>query len=281
MQQFIEYVIYGLLLGVSYGLVALPVSLVYATTRTIDSAVGAHAMVAGIVAGTVGGLAGIVLGLAAGMVTAAVAGVLYITMKRRDVDNPISVVLVTFGLGLVLESVILSTHGHDPVVVHSARRFWEVGGVSLNPQSLLNLTIGLCITALLVLALKHTRFGRGLRACADNPVGAALGGIPVARMQFLAIALGGLLAGAAGVLLVNSTGLTAFSHLSLTLTAIGAAVIFGFKGPVHNFAGGLVFGTVEGLVGGYGSSSLTRAIPFAFLLLVLAVGRQTVVGVRP
>jgi len=222
-----------------------------------------------------------VVGLGAAALSASAVALIFVALRRRGASDPISIVLATFGAAFALESIVLWRHGRDPVIDQPTWQFWDVGGIRLNPQSLLNLAIGVAVMLVLVLVLQRSGVGRALRASADNPIGAGLAGLAVERLQFLAILMGGVLAGVAGLLLLRTTGMTYSSGMHLTLTAIGAAVIFGFKGPLHGFAGGVLLGVVEALVGGYSSGGLAQAIPFLFILVVLGTNRGVVSAARP
>lgn len=281
MTQFIEFTVFGLLLGATYGLLALPISVVYATTHSVDAAVGGHAVLAGMVAASVGGITGVVAGLSVGVLSAAIVGLIFVALRRRGVDSPITIVLATFGAAIALQSLVLWQFGRDPVVFSGFERFWSLGGVRVDPQAVVNLMVGSVLMIALVVVLRRTPIGRALRASADNPEGASLAGVPVLTLQFGAIVLGGLLAAVAGILFLYTSGIGYATGLHLTLAAIAAAAMLGFRGPVHSFVGGLLFGWVEALVGGYFAGALATAIPFAFILVILATNRGITEVVRP
>jgi branched-chain amino acid transport system permease protein len=255
--------------------------LFYMTVRTLDVAVGGYAALAGIVAVTVGGIAGVGAGLAVGTAMAMLVSVIYRLLVKRGIGDPITVVAATFGVGMAIDSLILWRHGKDPVIEQLFNGFWSVGGISINPQQVLNLAVGLVLVALAMAGLYATDVGRQLRASADNVLGAMLSGVPVVRLQYLTFFVQGLVASIAGVLLVYTSGLDFTSGARLTLVAFGAAILFGLRGPLHCFAGGLVLGLVEGLVGGYGSGGLTSLIPFVFVLLVLVSSPRVALAGRP
>ncbi|MCW2792583.1 MAG: amino acid/amide transporter rane protein 1, family [Nocardioides sp.] len=281
MSQILEYVVQGLLLGSAYGLVALPISIVYTTTHSVDAAVGSHAVVAATTAAAIGGPIGILAGVGAGLATTALVGVVYLLLKARGPVDPITIVLATFGIAFGLQAMVLLFHGRAPVVGQSFARNWDVLGISVNRQSALNMAFGLVVMTVIAIVLARTSLGRSLRACADNALGAQLAGLSIGRLQFTAIMLGGGLASVSGILLLYTTGVTYTSGLAITLTAIGAAVMFGFKGPIHGFAGGLLFGVVQSLVAGYADTGLASAIPYLFIFVLLAVGRSIPVVSRP
>ena len=146
---------------------------------------------------------------------------------------------------------------------------------------LVNLVVGVLLVAALVLLLDRTSLGRQIRASADNDLGALLSGIPVVRLHYLVFVIEGLLAGIGGVLLVYTIGLSYGSGIQLTLTAFGAAIIFGLRGPLHGFLGGLVIGVAQGLVGGLTDGGFWSALPFIFVLAVLLLSPRAVAVERP
>jgi Branched-chain amino acid transport system / permease component len=84
---------------------------------------------------------------------------------------------------------------------------WEVAGIRVSRKWLINVAVALGILGILSVVLYATPFGRSMRACAVNPVGAALAGIPVRAIWFATYILDGLLAGIAGILILNTTGM--------------------------------------------------------------------------
>jgi hypothetical protein len=93
---------------------------------------------------------------------------------------------------------------------------WEVAGIRVSRKWLINVAVALGILGILSVVLYATPFGRSMRACAVNPVGAALAGIPVRATWFATYILGGLLAGIAGILILNTTGMDYSNGLGFT-----------------------------------------------------------------
>lgn len=288
MMQFAEYVLRGLLSGAVYGLLALPMSLLFLTTGTIDFAVGAYALIAAAVAVTAGGSMGLVAGLAAGMVAALVAAALmaaiFVLLKRRGNEDPITVALASFGLAVAIASLVLWTWGTNAFVLPTFTSFWDLAGIRVNPQGIINLATSLAMVLALYVVLYRTDLGRMMRAAAVNPRGAALAGIAVTRVQCGAFLAGGALAGLAGLLIVFSSGLDYTIPLPLTLAGFGAAIILGIKSPLRGFAGGAAMGIVEAVSAGYASSVVATLVPSVFVLAVLSlqfVFQQRFSGDRP
>jgi branched-subunit amino acid ABC-type transport system permease component len=267
-----EFVIRGALLGVIYGLLAFPISLVFATTGSVDLAVGAYTVLAVAIAWSIGGTWGIVIAIGAAVLASAVVGLISMRLNRPGMFDHITAVLGTFGLATFLESFILTVYGKDPMARQVFETFWDVLGVRISPQALINIVICLLLLAGLYLLLYRTPFGRAMRASAINPLGASLNGIPVKTIWFCTYLVGGFLAGVAGVLVLYTTGADYSTGLSLTISGFGAAIIFGMTSPLRGFAGGLVTGLVQALSSGYLPGGWVTAAPMIFIFIVLALG---------
>jgi branched-chain amino acid transport system permease protein len=281
--ELMELTLRGLFLGVTIGLLALPICLLFLTTDSVDLAVGPYAVLAGAVALLVGGWTGIVLGILTGIVASVLVAVISLRLNRPGKQDPITVVLATFGAGTFLESFILSVYGKNPIVRRPFEVLWEVAGIRMSPQVAVNLAVGLGILALLSAVLYATPFGRAMRASAVNPVGASLAGVPVRSMWFATYVIGGLLASVAGILILNTTGMDYSNGLGFTLGAFGAAILFGLKSPLRAFLGGIGMGLVQAWSAGYLPGAWATAVPLVFTFCVLCGGRMSraeVAGVR-
>jgi len=273
MSLFVELIVRGLLLGAIYGLLALPMSLIYSTALTMDFAIGAYALVAAAVGATFGGAFGIVAGLLAAVVCAGIMAAVFAILRQTGNEDPISVALASFGLAIALGSFVLWRWGTKAFVLQTFDTFWNLGGIRINPQGAINIGLGLTLVAILYLVLYSTNVGRMMRAAAVNPRGAELAAIPVIAVQVGTILAGGLLGGLAGVLILYTSGLAFTAGLALTLSGVAAAIVFGMQGPLRGFLGGLSLGIVQALATGYGSGAISSAMPMIFVLLVLLMGR--------
>lgn len=279
--ELIEFLLRGMLLGAIYGMLAFPVSLLYATTDSVDLSVGAYAVLAAAVAMLVGGPLGIVLALGAAVVASCAVGLLSgrIHGRRGVRSDPLVVVLATFGFAMILESFVLTVFGKDPMVRQAFEQSWQWAGIHLNPQGLINVVTALALVLMLYMWLYRSTWGRDMRACAASALAAALAGIPVRSIALMTYMVGGLLAGIAGVLILYTTGASYSAGLNLTIAGFGAAALFGLHSPLRGFAGGIVIGMVQAISAGYLPSGWAGAAPLLFTLLVLVTGRANVAGI--
>lgn len=268
-----EFVLRGVLAGSIYVLLAVPMSLVFVTVRTIDFAIGAYALVAAAVAAAVGGPLGIAAGLGAAVASASVMALLFLAFKRLGCEDHIIYALASFGLAGALASLVLWQFGTQSFVRESFTQFWSLAGIRISPQGVLNMVTALLVVCGLYLVIQRTELGRMMRAAAVNPVGSALAGIPVEAIQAGTFVVGGLLGGIAGLLILYTAGLDYSAPLPLTLSGFAAAIVFGIDNPFRALFGGLAMGVAEALAAGYTSGMVTAMVPFVFLLVVLATSR--------
>jgi branched-chain amino acid transport system permease protein len=280
--QVAEFIVYGLLLGVTYGLLAIPISLLFVATGTVDVAVGSYAVLAGMLVAVIGGPLGIVAAVGSAVLVASIVGGLSVKLNRQGNDH-LSLVLASFALATFLESFALTVFGKDPFIRRSFTQFWSVMGVNVNPQAAINIGVGTAFVAGTYLLLYRTSWGRDMRASAVSMQAAQLAGIAVRKVQFSTALLSGLFAGIAGVLILYTSGVDYAAGMHLTLSSFGAAILFGLQGPLRGFLGGLAIGVIEALGAGYLNSSLANLLPMCFIFVMLATGRmsrETVVGGR-
>jgi branched-chain amino acid transport system permease protein len=267
----IEYIIRGLLNGAVYGILALPMSLLFATAGTVDFAIGAYALIAAATATSVPGLLGLLAGASCALAASAVMATIFALLKRSG-EEAIRIALASFGLSVAIASIVLLIWGTQPFVRSTFGAMLEVGGLRINPQGLINVAISVGLVGLTYHFLLNTSLGRMMRAAAANPAGAELAAIPVLGVQCGTILIGGLLGGLAGLLILYSAGLDFTASLSLTFIGFAAAIIFGIRSPVRSLLGGLAMGVVEALSAGYTSGMMTSMIPSLFVLAALMTG---------
>ena len=174
MYEFVEYVVRGALLGVTYGLLAFPVSLVFITTGSVDVALGAYAVLAVAMMYMVGGPLGVMLAIGAAVLAAGIVGIISMRLNRPGSVDHLIPVLGTFGLATFLESMILSNFGTAPMIRQPFETFWNVFGIRISPQFGINVVVCLVILGALYFIINRTPFGRAMRASAVNPTGASL-----------------------------------------------------------------------------------------------------------
>lgn len=277
----IEFVIRGLVIGVNYGLLAMPLSLLFIATGTVDFALGCYAVLAAGVAFSVGSVAGLAAGVGAAVVAACCIGFVSEMLQRRNSGDHLALVLASFGFAVFIQSLVLTFIGKDPFTRNMFDVYWRVFGISISPQAAINLVVALTLLGLLMLILFRTPLGRSIRASAVNARGATLAGVPVGLVRFSTFVAAGILSGIAGLLYLYTFGLDYSVGMDLTLAGFGAAIIFGIQSPLRAFFGGLAIGVVEALSTAYAPTEIATLVPLVFIFIVLvARPAQIASGVR-
>jgi branched-chain amino acid transport system permease protein len=152
------------------------------------------------------------------------------------------------------------------------------GSLHVSPQQLWIIGLGIGLVLLLQQFLRLTRTGIALQAVAQDPEAAQLMGVNLTQSIGLTFAIGGAMAGAAGVLL-GSLFFASFSMGFLTgIKAFVAATLGGLGSIGGALIGGLLFGLIETFSGQWISSSYRDAVGMVLLILILLVMPEGLVG---
>ncbi len=130
--------------------------------------------------------------------------------------------------------------------------------------------------------LQRTRFGLALRAVGENPAAVDAAGLPVARLRFLAILLGGLFCGVAGASLAIAEANTFIEGMTAGRGFIALAiVIFARWQPLKAGLVALLFGVTAALQ--FQFQAIGLKIPYQFFLMlpyILTIVVAAIFGAR-
>jgi branched-chain amino acid transport system permease protein len=125
------------------------------------------------------------------------------------------------------------------------------------------------IIAALFLGLRYTRFGRVIRACAEDREAAALMGIPVDRVITGTFVLGGMLAALAGALVASIFTIDPYIGARFLLKGFAVALVGGLGNVEGAVIAALLVGTIETMGAGYFAAEWRDGYTFALLILIL------------
>ena len=124
-----------------------------------------------------------------------------------------------------------------------------------------------------------TRYGKAMRATAQDPDAARLMGINVDRTISLTFLLGGLMAGAAGMIYALYNGTIQFNQgFTAGLIAFTAAVMGGIGNLKGAVVGGLIIGVIQSISDTHFGQVWTPAVVFAILILIMVFKPQGLFG---
>jgi branched-chain amino acid transport system permease protein len=252
-----QQVILGILIGGLYGLAAAGLSLVFGVLKVLNVAHGELIMLGGYAAFWSVALLGVdpfgslvlvaPLSLLAGVV---LYGALFgFVVRANEETREKNSLLIGFGLALVLHAlaVRLWTADERSIVTPYGGAVFSIAGLSIPVVRLLSLLLAFAIIGGLQLLLTHWRWGKAIRATADDWQAALLTGIDVRRAYLLAFAIGTALAGMAGVLVTVSYSVSPSIGLEWTLKALIVVVLAGLGSMIGTFVGGILLGVAEAL----------------------------------
>jgi branched-chain amino acid transport system permease protein len=252
-----QQVILGILIGGLYGLAAAGLSLVFGVLKVLNVAHGELIMLGGYAAFWSVALLGMdpfgslvlvaPLSLLAGVV---LYGALFgFVVRANEETREKNSLLIGFGLALVLHAlaVRLWTADERSIVTPYGGAVFSIAGLSIPVVRLLSLLLAFAIIGGLQLLLTHWRWGKAIRATADDWQAALLTGIDVRRAYLLAFAIGTALAGMAGVLVTVSYSVSPSIGLEWTLKALIVVVLAGLGSMIGTFVGGILLGVAEAL----------------------------------
>lgn len=285
MIEFIQLIIYGIVLGCIISLGAIGVSLVFGILRFAHFAHGDMMTV-----GAYFGLVGVVylqlpmyavFPLAMGATALVAVGLDRSVYHWLRSSSPIIMLISSVGTALMLRSVVQIFWGPD-------NRIYEAGiemplmfaGLKIKPDQL-NIVIGtIVLVVLLHLYLHKTRMGKAMRALSDNMNLAQVTGINTEKVIFWTWIIAAALATAGGIFLGIDTRLNPIMGWRILLPVFAAAIAGGIGNLYGAVLGGLLIGIVQELSTLVISPAYKPAVAFAIMVLMLVFRPTGILGGR-
>jgi len=254
MMEFLNfYLIPGVVLGCIYALGAIGISLTFGILRFSNFAHG-DTMTLGVyitlsLVQVTGGHPLLVAPLAMVLTTGIVLGLDRTFYKPFRTSPTIMLVIASFGLMLMIRSVIQFFWGVQLQALQTGiQRPWIfLDSLRILPKHVLIISATVVLMMAVHLVLTRTKIGKAMRATSDSPELAALTGIDTELVIRATWAMGASLAVAAGVFLGIDSHVETMMGFKLLLPMFAAAILGGIGRPYGAVAGGLVIGIVEEL----------------------------------
>jgi branched-chain amino acid transport system permease protein len=277
----------GLYLGAQYALIALGLTLVFALMNVLNFAHGQMFVLGGFVTYTIYGQLHMPFwfALVASGVTLAVVGALFekflfrTVMKRSSREE--STMLLAAGTAFFLDAVILLVFGEKqrgvPKIVSG---ILDLDVVIIPYDRLLIGLLAILMIAGFILLMKYSKPGRAMRALAQDRIAAQLMGVEVDHYAMIGFALGAMLAGVAGGLLVAITGVNSGIGGPISIKAFMMVMIGGAGVISGAILGGFILGMLEAvlLYSLHSYGDITSLVIFVTLMIFLSLRPQGLVG---
>ncbi|WP_067570582.1 branched-chain amino acid ABC transporter permease [Nocardia acidivorans] len=311
--QFWRLTVDGLAYGSIYALVAVGYTLVYGVLRLINFAHSEIFMVGmfgqyiglmvvgfspsgnvyseGIVLTVVYLLVAMIFGmLVSGATAVGLERIAYRPLRRRGA-KPLIFLITAIGMSFVLQEFVHyvlpkistklgGTNAQQPIMLVRQTEQFTIFGASVTNVTLVIIVAAIILAATTEILINRTKFGRGIRAVAQDPDTATLMGVSRERIIMLTFLLGGLLAGAAAMLytLKIPNGIIYSGGFILGIKAFSAAVL----GGIGNLRGALLGGLLLGLAENYGQilfgTQWRDVVAFVVLVAVLMFRPTGILG---
>lgn len=280
----------GLLVGALYGLAALGLSLAFGVLKILNVAHGELIMLGGYATFYLFTTIGLDPLLSLGVVFAMLVvvglilhGLLFSRIVKMDEENRIkNSLLISFGLTLILHTlaVVLFTADDRGIVTDYSSAAFTIGSVRLPYVRLAGLVVAIAAVLVMELFLTRTYWGKALRATSEDWVTAALTGIDVRRVYFLAFGIASGLAGITGVLVAVGFSVNPSIGLQWTLKALIVVVLAGLGSMRGTLLGGLLLGVAEALSSYQFGGEYREVVGLLIFLVVLSVRPEGLFGGR-
>ena len=288
----------GLSNGAIWALIAVGYTLVYGIIELINFAHGDLFMLGSFVSfsliGTIGltvntAFVPLVFGLLLILVIAMVACGVLNTMIERVGYRPLrsapklAPLITAVGFSFILQNVGLlwlgGGHRGVPDLIESQEHLFTILGVPITHGDILALVVTVPLFFFMINFINLSRIGRAMRATAQDPQAARLMGINVDTTISFTFLLGGLMAGAAGLIYaLYQTDVWFFAGFTAGLIAFTAAVMGGIGNLKGAILGGLIIGIVQQISDNRIGTEWTPAIVFGYLVLILVFRPQGLIG---
>jgi len=285
--MFYQQLINGLMLGASYSLVAIGYTLIFGVLNLLYFAHGEVFMVGAFVGLFLVMYAGtnIYIALLGAMIACALLGAMafYVAVRPVPKDRPLAPLISTIGLTIVLQNFAIYVFGGRqfafPETIHQT--LYHIGPITISSVQIFILGIAITLMVALWLFIERTKFGRAMRAVAENHETAALLGVNVNRVVLITFVIGSGIAGVAGVLdgLKNSS-VSPFMGLGAAVKGLIVMLLGGLGNVPGAMVAGLLLGMIEILSAAYIGTTERDFFSFLILILILLYRPTGLFGTR-
>ena len=285
MHALIQGLIFGVLTGGVYALMASGQTLIFGVMKVINLAQGAMVILGAYLAYQLFTSFGIDPFLAIPITTALMFGLgvavqLAFLRPLHTEDRSELSLLITFAVALLIEGVLSVTWRTNDRSINTsyANASWTVFGYQVTVVRLSAFALSLAVLGVLFLLLNRTRFGRAVRAVVQNPESARLLGVEGQRVSALGFGIGAATAAAGGSVYGLLYPFNPGSHYDLISRLLSIVVLGGMGSVGGAVIAAVIVSTSSAVVASTISPSWSEMTFFVILILVLLVRPQGISG---
>jgi branched-chain amino acid transport system permease protein len=286
MQEFLNIVLGGLLIGGIYSLISMGMSLQYGVAKVLNIAHGEFLMFGAFITFALQehGINPLVSIIIVAPIMFIAGFILYrtvfSTIRVRAANPGIfegNALLAAFGLYFIVQNIAVLIWGSTPKSFQYLSSSWTIGGADIFQNRVVAALFAIGIGLLFYLYLATTRSGKAIRAAAQDTATAGLMGVNINFVLALCFGFGAAMAGVAGSLISICYSINTFMGLGQTLLAIVVVTLGGLGSIPGSFIGGLVLGIISTAVS-YWQPGLTVASYYVIFIILLLVRPKGLMG---
>ena len=285
MENAIQLIVSGILVGVSYGVLAAGLALIFGVMKIINFAHADFAVLA-MYFPTFWFLQWWRIDPFISVVIAfPIFFLLGYIMQRVLVERVIgtsetSTLIITMGFSLLIGNMILIVWSGAPRIINQPYTLatWRVGNILINHAQTYSLLISMALIVGLFFFLNKTLIGKAIRAAADDPEGCAYMGINLRFLYGIAFGLGIAITAAGGCLMATYRPFNPFYGESIVVILFASVVLGGMTSVFGALIGGLIIGIIQQVSSLVVSISLQNVAVFLIFVLFLYLRPQGLFG---
>jgi branched-chain amino acid transport system permease protein len=274
-----ELIASGLITGGVYALVALGLNLQYGLMRILNIAHGEFLMLGAFLTWTAQSTLGwspLPMVVVSFVVLMGLGLLIHrLTFRRLTRTSPnldafeARALMVSFGLMFLVQNFAQALWGADLRGYDFLAEPVAFGGAQFAANKLLLLALSLAFSVALIVVLRKTLLGKGVRALMQSPTGAQLVGIDTQRLHPLMFGVGLGMSGVAGCLLSMTYTISPSMGEPYTVTALIVITLGGFGSMAGALVGGLALGVIEAVGMHFTNPSLKSLLSYGIFIAVL------------
>lgn len=287
MEVFIQLIVSGILVGVSYGVLAAGLALIFGVMKIINFAHATFAVLAmyfptfwflqwwGI-----DPFISVLISIPLFFIMGYIVQRVLIERVIGTPDAESSTLIMTLGFSLLIENMILIGWSGTPRIINQPYTMgtWDLEGVLINQAQSYSLIISIILIFGLFFLLNKTRIGRAIRAAADDPDGCAYMGINLKVVYGIAFGLGIAITAAGGCMMATYRPFEPFFGETIVVILFASVVLGGMMSIAGALIGGLLIGLVQQLSTLVVPIALQNVAVFAIFVLCLYLLPQGILG---
>lgn len=276
-----DLLIVGISVGALYGLLALSISLIYASLDIVHFAQGELY--------TMGAFLGLILfrmkiPFLVSLILAAVGTAVFAFVLLKAIYNPIlkikggfsvrglTFVVAGFGMANILQNSYWAAWGVVSQSYHASFGTGiSLGTMTVQPVYFIIIVVSIVLTCMLAFIFKKTKIGLAMRAVSYNKELSSIMGINVGAVMVLAFCMAAFFSASAGVLGAQLTYVRYDMAATMLLKAFCSAVIGGMGNVFGAMLGGFIIGIVESIGGYVIGAQYKDVISYSIMILVLLI----------